>query len=382
MSAPVAVCMLTQDYFPFVAGAERQLQALVPALSRRGIRVVVLTRRVGGLPARETVVEAPVYRLPARGGRVMASLSFTLGCVLFLARHRRRIDVLHAHNLFSPSTAGVLAKLVLRRRVVVKPLGGGPRGDVGVLRGARLGPLRLRLLARLVDAFVAVSEELACELLAVGVPRERIARIPNGVDTDRFRPTDGARRGVLRQELGLDGRRVALFVGRLAPEKGLDCLLEAWGEVRRALPDALLVLAGDGRLRGSLEARAGPDVRFVGLISDPLAYFQAADCFVLPSLSEGLSNALLEAMASGLPAVATAVGGSVDALRDGVEGWLVAPGDAAGLASALVRALAGHEGERIGAAARARVVSEFSLEGTADRLADLYRQLACKKSPA
>ena len=374
--ADLGVCMLTQDFVPKVAGAEKQLLALLPGLNRRRVRVLVLTRRQPGLAGSVNLAGAAIRRVWARGGRIAASLTFTLACLSILVRQRRRIDVLHAHGIFSPSTTAVIARLLLGKRVVVKPLGGGQFGDLAVLRRVRLGTARLWLLARLVDVFVAVSDEIARELRSCGVPDERIAKIPNGVDCGRFQPATTERRQALREELGLGDRQVALYVGRLEPEKGLDLLLEAWAQVRQLLPRALLLIVGDGGLRSSLERRAGPSVRFVGLADDPLPYYQAADCFVLSSRSEGLPNALLEALAAGLPVVATAVGGIVDVVGPDAGGLLVAPGDPGALAAALGEALSRVDRERMGQAGRARVLADYSLERTADRLLDLYRQLA------
>jgi glycosyltransferase involved in cell wall biosynthesis len=367
--------MLIERYYPHVAGAERQIQARIPPLTRRRVGVVVATRRERGLPASELVSGTPVHRLPASGSRVAASLRFTLASLTFLAARRDRVNVIHAYSLFSPTTTAALAKLLLGTPVVVELLGGGSVGDLAVLRSVRSGPLRLWLLPRFVDAFIALSREIEQGLRAIGVPEQRIFRIPNGVDSEHFCPADAERRRALRSELDLDGRRVAIFVGRLAPEKGLDDLLEAWPAVRHALPNALLLVVGDGVQRTALQARAAPDVRFVGSVEDPAPYLQAADCFVLPSRSEGLPVALLEAMATGLPCVATAIGGIVDVLRHEVEGWLVPPGDVAALGAALIHALESPDRDRIGAAGRARVIGDFSLEGVAEQFADLYRRL-------
>jgi glycosyltransferase involved in cell wall biosynthesis len=140
-------------------------------------------------------------------------------------------------------------------------------------------------------------------------------------------------------------------------------------------PNALLLLAGDGSQRARLEARRIAEARFLDPTSDPLPLLQAADCFVLPSHSEGLSNALLEAMACGLACVATRIGGTVDLMRHADQGLLVEPGDSAALAEALGRALDADTGQRLGAEARARVERDFSLAATADSLASLYREL-------
>ena len=146
--------------------------------------------------------------------------------------------------------------------------------------------------------------------------------------------------------------------------------------MRAELPQALLLVVGAGWQRATLEARAGAGVRFVGLVHDPLPYLQTADTFVLPSDTEGLPNALLEAMAVGLPCVATTIGGTSDALRDGQEGWLVPPGQSAPLASALRDGLAGPDRWQRGRAARERVIERYDLELTADRLVALLSRTA------
>jgi glycosyltransferase involved in cell wall biosynthesis len=141
----------------------------------------------------------------------------------------------------------------------------------------------------------------------------------------------------------------------------------------------VLLVAGDGSCRAALAARQVDGVRFLGPTHDPVPYLQAADCFVLPSETEGLPNALLEAMAAGLPCVTTAIGGSSEAVRDGVEGWLVRPGDSAALAHALADALGRDHRSSLGAAARIRATELYSLETNADRLANLYGQITAAR---
>jgi glycosyltransferase involved in cell wall biosynthesis len=165
-------------------------------------------------------------------------------------------------------------------------------------------------------------------------------------------------------------------VGGLRQQKGLPGLLEAFARVPAP---AELCLVGDGPERALLERRArdlgiAERVRFAGLVDDPSPYYARAGAFVMPSWAEGLSNALLEAMAFGLPVVATRIGGNVDLVEDGVNGLLVEPGDPDGLASALARvlgdeALAG----RLGAAARRTVLDGYTMERAAERYLDLYR---------
>jgi glycosyltransferase involved in cell wall biosynthesis len=377
----LAVSMLVQSYFPRVGGAETNLQSLIGPLRARGVQVTVLTRRFPGMAPQDCVAGAPVFRLRVPGGPFRASLAFTAAAVWLLFRQRSTVDVVHAHELRSPTLTAVVAKVVLRRPVVAHVLRGGLLGDIPVLKTAPLGRLRLWLFKQLVDTFVAISEETRLELLGAGIPEERITPVAYGVDVDRFRPSPAAQREQCRKELGLEDWRVVLVVARLEPEKGLDTLLDAWPRVKAAVPSALLVIAGDGSQRAMLTNKADslPDVRFLGLVRDPVPYLQAADCYTLPSLTEGMPISLLEAMASGVPCVATAIGGTSEALAE--LGALVPPGDEARLAAAIVNVLrfAAADRDSIGAATRRRVVDRYSVEANADALYRLYDRLAARR---
>ncbi|GAC1318239.1 MAG: hypothetical protein NVSMB2_12840 [Chloroflexota bacterium] len=367
-SRQLGVAMVIERYYPYVAGAERQVQARGPALAGRDAPMTVITRMLPGLSRYTVVADAPVHRLRSSGGRVLGSLTFIFGALRLVRRQRNAIRVVHAYSLFSPTMVGILARLTLGTPVVAELLGGGATGDLAVLRRLRSGRLRIWLMRHVVDRFIALSDEVEAGLRGVGIPAAKVARITNGVDVAYFSPAPMV-------SASLPPEPVVLYVGRLHREKGVDLLINAWPQVLAALPQARLVLVGDGPLRAELETRAGERVCFAGLTDDPLPFLQSAGCFVLPSRSEGLPVALLEAMAVGLPSVATSVGGNVDVIRDGVDGWLVAPENPSALARGIVHALCAPDRLRVGCAARARVVRDFSLDRTADQLASLYREL-------
>lgn len=163
---------------------------------------------------------------------------------------------------------------------------------------------------------------------------------------------------------------VVVFTGRLIKAKGLLELLEAWPLLLREVPRAHLLLVGDGTDREALRARAralgvAERVHLAGWVEDVVPFLWAADAFALPSHTEGMPNGLLEAMATGLPCVATSVGAVPDVLRDGGAGPLVPPRDPRALAPALVAVLEGEAAaRRLGAAARARVEAHYTLDGT------------------
>jgi glycosyltransferase involved in cell wall biosynthesis len=366
------VVMLTLDYHPVTGGAQKQIAALAPLLRARGAAVEVWTRAVPGQPHAESIDGIPVRRLGRPGARSTAG--FAVQAALGLLRARP--DVLHAHSLFSPAAIALLARQALGVPAVVKVLRGGVLGDSVRLLGKPHGPRRAAALAQRIDRFVAISTEIDRELDDLGVAPERRRFVPNGVDTERFRPLRLLSRVALRHDLGVGDRPLVVYAGRLVPEKGLDDMIAAWPRVERAHPGAELAVLGAGPCEAELRRRAPVAVKFLGDVADVAPYLLAADAFVLPSQTEGLSNALLEAMAAGLPIVATSVGGNADLIEDGVNGRLVPPRRSDALGDALAALLADAPLRRgLGARARRRVVDDYSLPATADRLFDLYREL-------
>jgi glycosyltransferase involved in cell wall biosynthesis len=366
--------MLIQGYYPVIGGAERQLTSLAPALQAHGIEVHVLTRRSPGLAPHEVIDGVSVHRLPSPGSRALKSLAFTLSALRLI--RILRPHVVHAHDLYSPATTALLAKKLFGVPVVAKVPRGGHLGDIARIESRALGRRRLAWLCERIDRFVVISGEIDGELAARGVPREHRVAVPNAVDTERFRPASAEHRKTLRRQLELPDAPVVVFTGRLAPEKRLHDLIAIWPEVRVEYPEALLLLVGVGDEQASLARAAGAGVRLHGAADDVVPILQAADLFVLPSSAEGLSNSLLEAMATGLPCVATAVGGAPELIEPGESGWLVPAADRGELARAVLAALAEPAAATaVGLRARGRVVGAYSLQAVAARYPDLYRSL-------
>jgi glycosyltransferase involved in cell wall biosynthesis len=237
-----------------------------------------------------------------------------------------------------------------------------------------------RAAARLTDIIVAVSTPLASVLIeSHGLPRSKVCVVPNGVDVDRFHP--GADDGSL-QQIGIAGGPVVGHVARLAPVKNQALLIRAFADVRSQVPGAQLVIVGDGpereALRGQIEqlGLVGA-VHLAGEQRDIPSLLRAFDVFALPSKAEGTSMSVLEAMASGVPVVASAVGGTPALLDDGRCGLLVPPNDVPALATALVRVLTDKEGrQQLAAAARARAVTVYAEDRVVDRYVALYEAAA------
>ena len=368
------VAMIIQAYHPHVGGAERQLMALVPLLQERGVDVHILTRRYSGLKPMAMINGAPVHRLPIPGPKAVASLSFTLSALPLLMKLRPQ--VIHAHELLSPTTTAVAAKRLLRIPVVAKVLRGGTLGDLAKLQRKPLGQQRVVTFRQQVDAFITISQEIDDELAAIGIAQAKRAFIPNGVDMNRFTPVDDQTKQALRLQLGLPLGLTALFTGRLAAEKRIDQLVAIWPDVRALHPRANLLLVGTGEEEAKLHQISGEGVHFAGRTENVVPYLQTADLFILPSATEGLSNALLEALAVGLPAIATNIGGAPDVIQHDQSGWLIPPDQPEALRQAILTLFKdGERRDQFGRKGHERIQQNYSLITTADRLYSLYQQV-------
>jgi glycosyltransferase involved in cell wall biosynthesis len=355
-----------------LGGAENAMFMLLGSLDRVEWEPTLLLEdapEVEPLAERAAELEVPVRRIPAMplgpaGARRVPVLTRLL--------RREHPAVFHAHMSSAVACKWGLAAALLARVPAVL-------GTVQV--GAYEPPNRsaywqLRALAARVDRYLAVSREIAGELTeGLGWPPAKVEVAYNAVDVERAAVP--APPGLRAQLGGSETRPLVLTPARLNAQKGHEVLLEAIVEV----PEALFVLAGDGPERGALEARAAElgiaeRVRFLGRREDVPQLLAACDVFALPSLYEGSSLAVLEAMAAGTAIVSSAIGGTEELLEDGRSGLLVPPGDAPALAAALRRVLddpALREG--MAARARERVDAGLRREQNAERVAAVYREL-------
>ncbi len=285
-----------------------------------------------------------------------------------------KVDLLHAHE-FAMNTYGTVVARLAGKPIVTTVHGKHYHGERLHRR------LAYRFVARAASRMVAVSDDIARDLVErVGVRPGGLVTVYNGIDLAAVRrPGEGPR---VRRELGLDpDAPVVGAIGNLFPVKGHTYLVQAAARLARDWPDLVVLLCGRPILEAELEAEAarlgvGDRVRFLGFRDDVGALLDALDVFVLPSLSEGLSLSLIEAMAAGTPVVTTAVGGNPELVEDGVTGLLVPPRDPAALAAAVGRLLADRAlGRRLADRARARAESTFAVEGMLARYEALYDEM-------
>ena len=251
---------------------------------------------------------------------------------------------------------------------------------------------RLKLLSvQAIDAATAtmsncyISNSMAstaANSASLNIPLSRIRTIYRGRDLSRFRPRQDDEQSALKLSAGLAGRFVVLNVARMLPRKGHADLLNAFAVLYRERPSASLVLVGDGPERLRLEALAATlgvarDVHFLGLRDDVDVLLRAADVFAFPSHFEGFPGAVIEAMASGLPTVASDIDAHVEAIRHGDNGLIFAVGSSTSLGAALCRlSVSVSMRETFGAAARRTACAMFDIGHSAKRYRDLYEELA------
>jgi glycosyltransferase involved in cell wall biosynthesis len=353
-----------------VGGAERHLLELWSRIDRQRFEVeIACFSRRGPFAAEVDSLGWPVHDL-GMGERIydlrgLRGLSRLLHRVLAF-----RPDVVHGY-LIGGSLFGAIAGRVCGVPAVV-----AAKRSLDAFETPRQRAIH-RLALRLSTHVTAVSDAVAASVHALGVPRERITVIPNGVDTARFAPAPAAPPAAAGAREPLIGS-----VGCLAIRKDYGTLLEALALVAGRGAGFRTLLVGDGPERAALESRSrslglGGRVCFAGERADVERLLPTMDVFVLSSREEGIPNALLEAMAAGRPVIATAVGGTPEVVRAGETGWLVPPGAPEPLAVAIEEALA-HPAEaaRRGAAGRRAAVEHLDIATMVRRHERFYLQAA------
>lgn len=386
MSEP-RVVLISRRFWPLVGGAETIMGRLAAELHRRGLATTLLTAHW----QREWPHEIEhhgvrVIRLANPGRRIWGTARYMRALAGWLRSHRETFDLVYVSMLKHDAYAAVGEGRRGRFPVVLRAEGAGLTGDCHWQLDARCG-LRIKRRCLEADAFVAPSPAIERELIAAGYPRPRIHYLPNGVAVPPPRTAEArlearAALAEIDPALWLDADApLAVYTGRLHDMKGLEHLIAAWPEVLRRRPQARLWLVGEGAFRPQLTELIGNlglngRVLLTGAFDDVEDFLVAADLFVLPSLEEGMSLSLLEAMARGLPVVATRIPANEVLVDDGRHGRLAPTRDSAALAAAVLEICERPEqAAQWGQLARRRVSEEFSLDKMASDHVTLFKRL-------
>ena len=370
------ICFVLSYFFPLQSGAERQALEQATELIRQGHEVHVLTRAVPGLKRDDSVRGVRVHRWVklCRMGPLFG-LSFLTGFMKGLARLRPQYDLIHTHQaLWEAAAVGLFRLRFPEVPSVVQPASSGYYGEaqeLGRTRGARW----LRSLILNNSRFATISDDIGREWLELGVSKNQLFPTASGVDTRRFHPGASAFENALPA-----GRPRVMFTGRLHPQKNLFLLLDAWTQVVQRIP-AHLILIGEGPDRYAIEQRIAAQglqntVHLLGAVADPGEYLRGADVFVLPSLAEGMSNSLLEAMATALPCLASDIGGNQDLISSGENGLLLPTDQPGAWAEALIEYLAQSQlRSEIGQAGLRFIQEKHSISSVVNHNQSLYAEL-------
>ena len=366
------------------------MAALAAEFAARSLPVTLLTARWQRTwPAEISYRSVPVVRLANPTNRVWGTFRHMQSLGRWLRRHRDRYDLVYVSMLKHDAYAA-LAAVGGQLPVVLRAEGAGPTGDCRWQQEARCGR-RIRNRCATADAIVVPSRAIESELTAARYPRQRIHYVPNGIAIPPGRSPGAqlaARNALAATSLSLrtpPGAPVAVYTGRLHSAKGLVDLVTAWEPIATRWPEARLWLVGEGPLQEELEAEIearslSNHVVLAGVFDNVDELLAAADLFVLPSWEEGMSLALLEAMAAGLPVVATDIPGNRDLVTDGATGLMVPIRDPARLSQAIERLLNAPDLRvRLGTAAREVAVSRFSLARMADQHLELFARIVAAR---
>lgn len=374
------IAMIIARFSPAVGGTENQCRELSKRLVQKGHRVTVITEQFEpSLAPSEVMDGVEIIRFPRASPSLLNSFTFTRKLMAWVRRNPE-VHILHAHMLSGPALAALVAAEWFRKPIIVKVAGAGITGDVETSQTRKRGQLKLYLFHWLKPQVACPSSRTYDELLDIGFPQEKLTLLPNGVDTDRFTPSSALERARFRAALNLDATApLALYVGRWFPGKGVEDLLAVWemGKTRKGFAWKLCLVIDRQPTRDQSERlEALGDAVYV-FVKPPNVreFYGAADVAMLLSRNEGLSNFLLEAMASGLPVITTEGASASPAPERYTYSWTVKPEETEALVNLL-----GDLGTHLqtlqnkGQQAREIAARDFSLNQVASTYESLYRE--------
>lgn len=395
----ISICIVTESFYPNLDGGAVYARLLAEQFSAKCGGVYVVTRRdFPEYPPSETLAGIPVIRVgPDNRLGILGRYTAMISVCIPLIKNRRNYDLVLVSNLrILGAPVIVLAKLLGKKCIVRTDSCGELSGHYAVSGMPKYSLKRLLITTYLrtrnfiisgADAFVAISNDIVGEFRAAKIPAKRINLIPNGVDTELFRPAKEAERNHLRLQFGLPvDALIFAYSGRLTREKGLSSLIRVWKMLTADFSNIHLLLIGSGcnmslscenELHSFVKQHHLEDsVTFTGRVDNVPEYLQCADVFIFPSQTEALGLALIEAQSCGLPAIGSNVGGIPDVIEHDISGKLVESGDDKQLYDAAMSLLS-DSGMRsqMGNAGRQIVLDNFSLEHITESYLKLFNQV-------
>jgi glycosyltransferase involved in cell wall biosynthesis len=381
---PFNILMISNHFYPGQGGMERQAQRLASQLITLGNRVEMLTPRYRGLTEREEIQDIRISRFfilrcPHYPYRLLSKLVYALSLLKLIFKKQKEFDIFHVHQALFAAFVSVIAAMLTHKKVIIKVTGSGINGNMSVLKNFLGGKLMLRVI-KMADAFISLSPDTTKELLDNNFPPEKIIEIPNGVPVDEF--TVDKHKVELRKELNIREDVFSfIYAGRLNRDKNLASVLHTWKRFHDQKANTLLLMAGDGPERSNLEKIARDtgitdSVIFLGHVDNVAEVLAASDCFVLNSRSEGMSNALLEAMTVGLPCIVSNNLGNMNVIQDNENGLVFDVDKSEEAITAMTRVVTNpHLDDRLSQNAKITIATRYSMEAVANEYCKIYERL-------
>ena len=375
------ILMIIDRYLPIWGGAENQLHQLIPFLQKKGCHVKVVTRRWSReLAKTETLDGVSIFRVGIPGHSHIASVCYIIGLLTYCLKNFREIDVIHTHGAAALGAVGSILGAVFRKPNIAK-----------IATGRRIPLLADGVFGRLILYFFKRSTYVVCmnegihhELESIRIEETKLRFAKNSVDSDRFRRASWNKRSLFRKERKWEAEDiVVVFSGRIVARKGLDVLIEAWREIAPKWPSCHLLILGSGNNQLESQeddmrelAKGLSNVHFEGEIVRVEEYLGIADIYVSPSRTEGISNALLEAMASELCCIATDIDGNRELIFPNRTGMLVPVDNAEKVAETITLLLKNKEKmSLLGKEARSFTIANHSFDALASFYRDTYKDM-------
>lgn len=401
---PRNILMVIELFYPIVGGAETQALLLSQKLVKTGNRVTVLTRKGRKeLSADEVIDGINIHRLPVNGSSGFHKLYSIFLATIWLIKNRSSFDIIHCHGCNPLAWSILFTRPIIKKPYLVKltrtaflkyviPASiskNNSKTNSGIITNTAkylfypvVKYFRTKLLKK-ANSVIAINMEIEKSLKESGF--SNVVNIPNGVDVEKYSPVTSENKNNIRKRLNLATHKIIIiFSGRFTKDKNLYRLLSAWNKFIKEHPkcEAELILLGDAEignntlgneLKDFVKQQNLTSVFFKGYVANVIDYLRAADIFVLPSLSEGLSNALLEAMACGLPAIASNIPGNRVLLDNKKNGLMFNPESIEELSACFASLVKDDNAiKTMGQKARKTIVDCFSSSIVIERIVNEY----------
>jgi glycosyltransferase involved in cell wall biosynthesis len=376
--------LICHSYPPVLGGSELEAQRVCEALIKKGHRALVVCAGGHPMPPLKDWVDprgVPVRIYAGNWKGRLKDIVFAIRVAHLLVRQRNHYQFVYFLMQGLHLAIGLPITRALGKPILMKIAGSGVMPE---MQRSITGRLELAMLRKWAHSVMILNDGMRQEALKCGFPSGQLLWMPNPVDTNEFAPCEEDARQELRGRYNIKAESlVVLSVGRLEPVKALPILLEAFSIVVSSVPEAFLVIVGDGSLRPELEEQARrlklseKQVRFTGQVSpgEVPSYLKLADVFALISHSEGLPCSLIEAMSVGMPSIVSQIPANSQLVENMVHGLLVPPGNAPRVATGLLRLLRDKElRSHMGEAARKNILENYSTEHVVFRYEELFQK--------